>query len=383
MNTIRFFLVLALLILVFSGKQPVSGEHPVLAQAPTTTAQRTLQGTNTVSSTPNPRDAFSTPPLPALIALQPDTGSGTAAVTAEEGAPATEPQKVKIGFFLLSGGKLDFVSSSIALDFYLWLNYTGSGTPTFEFLNSKNYLIEKQTEEIPYPGTSINYVVYRVKGTFDQQFDLKNYPFDRFVVRIFFEDTEKVFEDRIYVQDTRESGMDPMFHILGWEVKEFFITSRRHIYDTNFGTPLKEGKESYSQVECSLQISRNHGIIFVKMVTPAILFLMIAVLGVVLPIDQLSQKISLCVASLFSSVAYHLSLSQGLPPIGYLTFVDKMMIGNYCAIFLNLLFTITMFLAHKFEYPRIEYVLTRSSWFVIPLLALSLISNLIVQGFYS
>ena len=292
-------------------------------------------------------------------------------------------QKVKVGFFMLSGGKLDFVTSSLALDFYLWLTFTGSSTPQFEFLNSKNVVVNKLEEQLPMPDSDKNYVVYRINGTFDQNFDLKNYPFDRFVIRIFLEDTEQEAHERAYVADTVESGFDPMFHIMGWNIQNLSISAKEHRYQTTFGEPNKTAKETYSQIELTIKIFRNHRIIFLKMVTPAILFLLIGVMGVILPIDQLSQKISLCVASLFSSVAYHLSLSQGLPPISYLTFVDKMMISNYGIIFINLILTIGIYLSGRNEYHRLQYSLTWVSWIALPTLAFGIIYWLILHGLYS
>jgi len=298
-------------------------------------------------------------------------------------ADASGPERVHVGFFFLSGGKLDFVNSSIALDFYFWMSFPGSTTPKFEFLNSKLCTITKLEEDIPYAGTNVNYVVFRVNGVFDQIFDLRNYPFDKFNVQVFFEDTEKEAKDRLFVADEAESGFDPMFQIIGWNVEDFKVDSIIHPYKTTFGTPLSKEQQSYSQIRVNVHIARDSKIIFLKIVTPAILFLLIAVMSVLLPIDQISQKISLCVASLFSSVAYHLSLSQGLPQISYLTFVDKMMLGNYLTIVLNLIFTIFMFLAFKNSNAKMEYYFTRLSWFVVPTIAFLLIIRLFAAGFLS
>lgn len=52
-------------------------------------------------------------------------------------------------------------------------------------------------------------------------------------------------------------------------------------------------------------------------------------------------------ASLFSSVAYHLSLSQTVPTLGYLTFIGKMMLGHDSLTFVHLVLLIAAFLAHK------------------------------------
>lgn len=278
---------------------------------------------------------------------------------------------------------MDFVTSSLALDFYMWMVYTGPTIPAVEFMNSKKYQMTLIEDLKDFPGTDEKYVVYRVSGIFDQTFDLKNYPFDRFSVTILLEDTEKEDFERTFVPDTAESGIDPFFQIIGWQSEPLRLQSKVHQYDTTFGEPGKKTKESYSQICVSTDIFRDHRIIFIKMVTPAILFLLISIVGILLPIEQLSQKISLCVAALFSSVAYHLSMAQGLPPISYLTFVDKMMISIYLTIFINMLLTVFIFLAQSRQRVRWERHLSLAARIVLPLMATSIVGWLILHGFYS
>ena len=318
----------------------------------------------------------------------PEPGFATHRIEASAQASASEtakpvPTRVKVGVFFISGGKVDFVSSSVALDFYVWLTFTGSSTPQFEFLNSRNFQLSKLEEKMPAPGTNLNYSIFRCSGIFDQDFGLRNYPFDNFTLQILLEDTEQTIGERLYFPDVAESGIDPLFHLIGWDIDEFRILSREHPYKTTFGDPTSTTKETYSQVEVEMRISRDPRIIFVKMVIPAILFLMISVIGILLPIEQISQRISLSVASLFSSVAYHLSLSQGLPPISYLTFVDKMMLGNYFTIFINILLTVFIFLAGKSGRQRLELFLSRTSWIVIPVIAGTIIIRLALRSFFN
>jgi len=110
----------------------------------------------------------------------PEPGFATHRIEASAQASASEtakpvPTRVKVGVFFISGGKVDFVSSSVALDFYVWLTFTGSSTPQFEFLNSRNFQLSKLEEKMPAPGTNLNYSIFRCSGIFDQDFGLRNY----------------------------------------------------------------------------------------------------------------------------------------------------------------------------------------------------------------
>lgn len=279
-------------------------------------------------------------------------------------------QKVKVGFYFNSAGKIDFQTSSLPLDFYMWMMYRGAEEPKFEFMNCRMTTIEKQEEHKPYAGTDVNYMVFKVSGLFDQNIDYRNYPFDSFTLRVLLEDVEQEFELREYIPDEKDSALDPAFHLVGWDIRNFRIVSGMHEYATSFGLQ-SEKRDRYSQIAAEIDVSRLNPIIFAKTTAPAIIFLLIASLGSLLPLEQISQKISLAVAALFSSVAYHINLSQGLPPLSYLTFIDRMMIANYTIIFLCLLFSVGTHLANKNELPRIEALLTLASRFLIPVLVIA------------
>ncbi|HNW35720.1 MAG TPA: hypothetical protein PKM25_12355, partial [Candidatus Ozemobacteraceae bacterium] len=281
-----------------------------------------------------------------------------------------KPQEIMVGFYLVNGGKLDFQNSSVPLDFYLWMNYTGSEPPRIEFTNSRNAVLSAENIDMGGVASSAKQCTlsYRVTGTFEQDMDMKKYPFDHYVIRICLEETEKNVKERIFYPDTAGTNLDERFQIIGWNIDKREIDSEFHRYHTNFGIIGNE-EDTYSRLEFRMHISRNHRIIFIKIVTPILLFLAIALLGLIFPIEQLNQKISLSVAALFSSVAYHINLSTGIPPVGYLTFIDKMMIAQYGILFVNVLFTVSIFAASRAEWKTAETRILRASRILIPLLA--------------
>jgi len=290
-------------------------------------------------------------------------------------------QKVKVGFYFNSAGKIDFQTSSLPLDFYMWMLYRGAEEPKFEFMNCRMLTVEKQEEHKPYAGTDINYLVFKVTGTFDQSINYSNYPFDSFTLKVLLEDVEQEFELREYVADNKDSALDDSFRLVGWDIHGFRIVSGVHTYATSFGLQ-SEKRDKYSQIAAEIDVSRLNPIIFAKTVAPAVIFILIAMLGSMLPLEQISQKISLAVAALFSSVAYHINLSQGLPPLSYLTFIDRMMIANYSIIFLCLLFSVGMHLSNKNSYDRIERLFKFASRWVIPILVISDLYMLLSNGMY-
>jgi len=52
--------------------------------------------------------------------------------------------------------------------------------------------------------------------------------------------------------------------------------------------------------------------------------------------EDYSQKMALGITTLLSATAFHLSLLSGIPPTGYLTFADRMMIAVYILFLFNI-----------------------------------------------
>ncbi|MEM1508040.1 MAG: hypothetical protein QW262_07315, partial [Candidatus Bathyarchaeia archaeon] len=52
--------------------------------------------------------------------------------------------------------------------------------------------------------------------------------------------------------------------------------------------------------------------------------------------QNFGQRIGLGVTTLMSATTFHLALLSGIPPIGYLTFADRMMLSIYAIFLYNL-----------------------------------------------
>ncbi|HEY9071966.1 MAG TPA: hypothetical protein VIV61_17030 [Candidatus Ozemobacteraceae bacterium] len=364
-NATLALLVLFVIIYIFANNRGICATADIASDAIPASAGTVLPKAGIGQA---PRQPFPALPGDAPLSLQ---------KAAEE--IAGPHQKVKVGFYFNSAGKIDFQTSSLPLDFYLWMLYRGDEEPKFEFMNARMLQIEKQEEHKPYAGTDVNYLVFKVSGIFDQNIDYRNYPFDAFTVRVLLEDVEQEIELREYIPDLRDSALDESFRLVGWDIRSFRIENAVHTYSTSFGLQ-SEKRDRYSQIAAEIDVSRLNPIIFAKTVAPAIIFILIATLGSLLPLEQISQKISLAVAALFSSVAYHINLSQGLPPLSYLTFIDRMMIANYSIIFLCLVFSVGMHLANKNGLERIERFFSFVSHWLVPVLVVADLYMLLTSG---
>lgn len=236
-----------------------------------------------------------------------------------------DPAKVQIGVWLVNVEKVDLAASSYRLDFYLWFKFNPSeiclaDVKKFEFVNGPvgpfTPLKENETS---------GYVEYRIKGDFIKTFDFTNYPFETHTLAIELEHKELDVLHLRYIAD-QNSTIDEAINVAGWEMGGYSAMATEHSY----------GDETFSRFIFSVQLRRPTLSSFVKSVLPIIVITTISLLTFFMSPQNFGQRIGLGVTTLMSATAFHLSLLSSIPPIGYLTFADRMMISVYIIFLYNL-----------------------------------------------
>ena len=258
--------------------------------------------------------------LPLLLVL-----AFTPKAMAESPEPQTSPAKVYVGVWLVNVEKVDLAASSYRLDFYLWFKFNPSeinltDVKKFEFVNGPVAEF-KPIEENEMGG----YVEYRIKGDFIKTLDFTKYPFETHTLTIELEHKELDISNLRYIADPN-STIDEAVNVAGWEIAEYSVTETEHSYRD----------ETFSRFILSIQLKRPMLSSFVKSVLPIIVITTISLLTFFISPQNFGQRIGLGVTTLMSATAFHLSLLSGIPPIGYLTFADRMMISVYTIFLYNL-----------------------------------------------
>jgi hypothetical protein len=235
---------------------------------------------------------------------------------------SANPERLTAGVYLINIGKIDLQTGSYDLDFYFWLSTSNSTAdftkqkPSFDFMNSMNARVEPSRIEP-------SYYEVRVKGTFLKNMDFRNYPFDTQQVTVEvegFENTDKL----VFVPDTVSSGYDNLINVPGWNLGQTRQNVILHQYPD----------QSYSRYIFSFDIQRSPLSSFLKTIFPVVIITTIAMLAFWMSPTNFTSRIGLAASTLLAAVAAHLSAANQLPPIGYLTLMDKVMIVAY-ALFLN------------------------------------------------
>lgn len=270
-------------------------------------------------------------PKTMLIALL--LSAAVPAVWAQETPRRGAPQEIFVGVYVLSLGKLDISTGAYTADFYLQLNSTEPiADNSFEFINGRAVAVEKLEDKRTEEGYE---KFYRVLANLSTPIDLRKFPFDSQKMRLILENKTDPIGSVVYRPNEATCGLDAAIVFPGWRImgKGWDVSAGEHHY------PVYD--ETYSQFVYSVHIARIPFNSFLKTFLPVLFLILIVMSSFVLNPSQVPTRLAAISSTLVASVMFHVSISNQIPPVGYLTFADKFMIATY----LNLLICFFLSLA--------------------------------------
>ncbi len=236
--------------------------------------------------------------------------------------------QVEVGLYVLNLGKFDIATGSFTADFYLSMKCEVECHPeNFEFMNGRAASIEKIIDE---PKEKF----YRIQANLNSPIDLRSFPFDAQKMQIIIEDKAKTTEDLIYIPNLEESGIDDSIVFTGWNMDGWSANVSEHNYSVY--------DETYSQYVFSIDISRIVLNAFLKTFLPVIFIMLVVVFSFLIDPDKVSTRLTMAGSSLVASVMFHVSISNQIPPVGYLTFADKFMMVTYMVLLFSFIINVAM-----------------------------------------
>ena len=260
---------------------------------------------------------------------------------------ADTPIEVLTGVRLLNVEKVDLASNNYRLDFYLWFSWepaqiTLKQIQDFEFLNGS------PSKDIVFVTEEEGFIQYRVKGDFIKTFDFTRYPFESQNLQVAIEHKNMNTTDLVYVTDP-DSSLDSGVNVVGWDLQGFSTSIREHQFSGN----------SFSNFVFDLQVGRPFLSSLVKNVLPITVVTIIGLLTFFIHPKNFGQRIGLAVTTLMAASAIHLSLLNALPPTGYLTLADRMMLSVYIIFLFNL--ATSVYIMRLVDANKIEDAVTFNS----------------------
>ena len=256
--------------------------------------------------------------------------------------PITQANDVNVGLYLINLGKFDVSTGAFTADFYLSLKCeeVNCTVGDFEFLNGRATSVDKnidtKTEKF-----------YRIQGNFVSPVDLREYPFDNQKMQIILEDKLNTVDKINYVPNNEYSDVDESIVFTGWNLESWNTNVTTHYY--------KPYDETYSQYIFDVNISRIRLNSFFKTFLPIIFIMLITVFTFVIDPDKITNRITIAGSSLVGAVMFHISISNQIPPVGYLTIADKFMMLTYFVLVITFLINIILLeLSEKKKTVQVE-----------------------------
>jgi hypothetical protein len=270
--------------------------------------------------------------------------SASAVRTADAAAPAAEPRKVELGVYILDVSDIDEPAGEFSI---LVLVSTAWQDPERAFAGTepKIFREEAAVEEantgwrpmVEFNRTTspaeLNHALMRVfpdgRVEFERQvnitlattLDLRQLPFDTQRLQIELESFQHLADAVELVLPPENLRMAERISLPQWEPGKLSGTvapTYRQVFD-----------ETYSRATVSIELKRHYHFYLWQMIVPLVIVLGMAFAVFFLPPADLSDRMSVIIASLLTVVALSYSLHSGLPQIPYLTVIDWLFVLAY------------------------------------------------------
>ncbi len=274
---------------------------------------------------------------------------------------AAKAEEVQVGLYILNLGKFDVSTGAFTADFYLDLKCSTSCPESFEFVNGRAASTDKIEDK---PDEKF----YRIQANLNSQIDLRRFPFDKQKMEIILEDKKNAIDKLIYVPLKEQSGIDKSIAFAGWNIDGWRAESSKHDYPVY--------NETYSQYIFTVDISRIAFNSFIKTFLPVIFILMVVLFSFLLDPDKITTRIGMAGSSLVAAVMFHISITNQIPPVGYMTFADKFMGLSYLVLLSSFIINIGMLQLQELKRAGLVEKIHRkteySMFIIVPMLFLLL-----------
>jgi hypothetical protein len=271
---------------------------------------------------------------------------------------------VAVQFFINRIFKVDDVSETVSLDFYLKLNWISEqwrGKTDDDFqANEKKFdpevwwepgvevtngiEIEKQVDHdeafwLEYPNDGILAYTQRYIGTISAPMQLKQFPFDSQVFSINFESFHWKAEDcellRLPAHALQYPPKSPLdrwitmsedVRLQEWNIQSIEVKEVMKRYEFEDRT--------YSQAQVCVSIKRKYGYYVLKLMSILLLIVIMCWTVFLIPPQQFSDRLSIIVTLFLSAVAFNFVGASAIPRISYMTQFDLYVIWSYVLIVL-------------------------------------------------
>jgi hypothetical protein len=276
-----------------------------------------------------------------------------------------KPAEVKVGMLIMDISQYDIKEGTFEATFYLSLT---SKTPMPKKLNL--VFPTGKVENMDPLADRPTFKLYRVNGTFKSPPDLRKYPFDSQELSIEVEENSKGVDQLKLYADEDHTRFDANFQIAGWDLKYLEARSLSRDLPARF----ENDDLYYGRFICRIGIARFGTSAIFSVYVPAFVIVIIGLLAMWVTPDEMEVRSNGGAPMLAGAVLFHFSLIQSIPATAYLTRADKLMIGVYLSLLMNMISTWFFFVVDEEHHDKVF----RIARVVVPILTTMLMAAMCV-----
>ncbi|NND85853.1 MAG: hypothetical protein HKM23_00695 [Nitrosopumilus sp.] len=184
--------------------------------------------------------------------------------------------------------------------------------PEFNFINAR---------DVEYSNITIEPHLYevQVKGTFFNEMEFEDFPFERLIMAVEVEPVRPYTSDLSYMVIDPDSHIDKTVKVPGWETGDYQIRVEEYAYDET---------DQFPRFTAEFVVERSVLGSFVKYIFPVSMITGLSLLIFYIP-DNFTPRIYLTAPLLLLLIYLHQGALDDIPPVGYMTMFDKVMLINY------------------------------------------------------
>lgn len=196
-------------------------------------------------------------------------------------------------------------------------------------------------------------------------FDLRRFPFDTQLLRFHIESFTFNEEQVVFVADNSMTGFAENFQIPEWTIADV----RTHVESVD----VSRSSKPHSRLVLTIEIDRQSGFYVWKVMLPLLIIVALSWSVFWMPEEKFGIRVRTTATGILTIVAYQFVAGQALPRLGYLTLMDKIMVGSFVLLGVTVL---ESYLVSR--YPEEEkdkaYRVDRAARWVFPLAYASMIA---------
>jgi len=283
-----------------------------------------------------------------------------------------QPIQVTVGIYMFDLTEINDVRQNLTGDFAVVLRWVDPRlshmegceiqtdnvwSPGLVFLNSGRKFTGRPKMSIG-PGGQVKYV-QRYSGTFATYHKLNDFPFDKQSFRISLFSLGWWEEDVMLVVDEKWTGRQKRLDISDWIIKGVEATIGRY-YDTSH-------EKFKSRYDFNISAERIKAYYFWKVILP--LCLIVAMSWCVFWINpaQYGPQIGLSATSMLTLIAFIFATTNMVPKLGYLTLLDRFIVGSTILVFLALVESLTTIYLVSQEKKELALRIDKFSRLIFPI----------------